>query len=115
MTDFSAQSIQELLSREAHSCSCGRSHDTELSYVRIESGAVRYLPEALETLSVSCPFVVFDQNTYQATGEKVLGALRAAGIDHRLFIYGPMPLKMEPDEYAVGALTMAAGLAGKPD
>ena len=82
MTDFSAMTIPELLSEQSHLCACGRSHDTELKYVRIESGAVRHLPEALEQLSVCRPFVVFDQNTYQAAGKKVQESLDNIAIDH---------------------------------
>ena len=107
MTDFSAMTIPELLSEQSHLCACGRSHDTELKYVRIESGAVRHLPEALEQLFVCRPFVVFDQNTYQAAGKKVKEQLDQAGIKYSLFVFEPTPLKMEPDEYAVGALTMS--------
>ena len=107
LSNFSGMSISELLSEQSHLCACGRSHDTELKYVRIESGAVRHLPEALEQLSVCRPFVVFDQNTYQAAGKKVQESLDEAGIQYSLFVFEPTPLKMEPDEYAVGALTMS--------
>ena len=107
LSNFSGMSISELLSEQSHLCACGRSHDTELKYVRIESGAVRHLPEALEQLSVCRPFVVFDQNTYQAAGKKVQESLDKAGIKYSLFVFEPTPLKMEPDEYAVGALTMS--------
>ncbi|MPN11458.1 hypothetical protein SDC9_158759 [bioreactor metagenome] len=106
MTDFSAMTIPELLSEQSHLCACGRSHDTELKYVRIESGAVRHLPEALNKLSVSRPFIVFDQNTYQAAGKKVKEELDQAGIKYSQFVFEPTPLKMEPDEYAVGALAV---------
>ena len=106
LSNFSGMSISELLSGQAHLCACGRSHDTELKYVRIESGAVRHLPEALEQLSVCRPFIVFDQNTYLAAGKKVQESLDKAGIKYSLFVFEPTPLKMEPDEYAVGALTM---------
>ena len=106
LSRFSDMSIPELLSGQAHLCACGRSHDTELKYVRVEPGAVRYLPEALDKLSVIRPFLVFDQNTYQAAGKKVQESLDGAGIKYSLFVFKPTPLKMEPDEYAVGALTM---------
>lgn len=107
MPDFSGMSIQELLSYDGLGCLCGRSHDTELRYVKTAPGAIASLPEALEALSVAFPFVVFDQNTYKAAGEKVESALKSAGIEYRTFIYEPTQLKMEPDEYAVGALAMA--------
>lgn len=107
MNDFSTMTIQELLNYRGQSCDCGRSHETDLKYVRTEPGAVRYLPEALQAMSAGRPFVVYDPNTYQAAGGKVQKALDDAGIEYRSFVYEEMPLKMEPDEYAVGALTMA--------
>ena len=106
LSNFSGMSISELLSGQAHLCACGRSHDTDLKYVRVEPGAVRHLPEALEKLSVCRPFVVFDQNTYQAAGKKVQESLDEAGTKYSLFVFEPTPLKMQPDEYAVGSLTM---------
>lgn len=107
MSNLSTMSIQQLLSGEVHSCACGRHHDTDLKYVKIERGALRYLPEGLAVSSVKYPFVVFDQNTYKAAGEKTLNTLREAGLSYRVFVYEATPLKMEPDEYAVGAVTMA--------
>lgn len=53
------------------------------------------------------PFVVFDVNTHEAAGRKVLRALEDAGIPNTRFIYPRMAGKMEPDEAAVGGLAMA--------
>lgn len=107
MNDFAALSIEDLISREWPGCACGRSHATDLQYVKIAPDAIRFLPEALEALHVRKPFVVFDQNTHKAAGRKTLAALSQAGLECRVFVYEPAPMKMEPDETAVGSLTMA--------
>lgn len=107
MNDFSSMTIQELLSLKSHICECGRDHASGLEYVKIEPGAIDHLPDALFALSVKRPFVVCDPNTYRAAGERAIFVLKEAGIDHRLFVYEPNLQKMEPDETAVGSLTMA--------
>lgn len=107
MTDFSTQSIEQLLEKGTHDCACGRSHSAALKYVKIGPGAVRHLEEALKTLGVARPFVVFDANTFRAAGKKVLSELSRAGIPFGQFVFEKSPLKMEPDEHAVGALTTA--------
>lgn len=107
MNDFSTMSIENLISQEWVGCACGRNHATDLHYVKTAPDAIRFLPEALDALHVTKPFIIFDQNTYKAAGEKTLSALKAAGIAYQLFVYEQTPLKMEPDETAVGAVTMA--------
>ncbi|MDD4710480.1 MAG: sn-glycerol-1-phosphate dehydrogenase [Eubacteriales bacterium] len=107
MSDFSTMTIQELLSHKANVCECGRDHASSLQYVKIAPGAICCLPDTLAALSVKRPFVVCDRNTYKAAGEKAISLLKEAGIDYRLFVYESTPRKMEPDEMAVGSLTMA--------
>lgn len=107
MIDFSAASLSELVAPGGHDCTCGRHHATQLKYLKIEPGAIRFLPEALRATHKRRPFVVCDQNTYAAAGEAVIGLLKAEGIPFSAYTYPPMAEKMEPDEMAVGSLTMA--------
>ena len=107
MPDFAAMSYEELLRQDGHPCSCGKCHKAPLRYLRIESGAVRYLPDALRTLNFAKPFVVADPNTYEAAGKQVEAILKEAGIPYVLYVFGiPFGSHMEPDEKAVGAVTM---------
>ena len=98
-------SLEQLIAPGGHDCTCGRKHDTELKYLKIGSGAVKYLPEALDKLKVQKPFIVCDKNTYAAAWDRVQPVLAQAGIAYTLFIFPSDHL--EPDEHAVGALCMA--------
>ena len=97
--------LEELIRPEGFACQCGRHHQAGLKFVRIGRGAVAALPEALKTLGVQKPFIVCDQNTKAAAWEKVRAVLKAAGIEGVLFCF-PWA-HIEPDERAVGSLTMA--------
>ncbi len=105
MMDLSSLSFEQLLAKEGHSCSCGHTHNTELQYLKIGSGAVRFLPDALKTVGVRKPFIVCDRNTYDAAWRFVKPVLEAAQIPYTLHLltHGAV----EPDEYSVGALCMA--------
>lgn len=103
--NFSAMSFEQLLAQGGHACGCGHHHQTDLQYLKIEAGAVRFLPEALNRLNVHKPFIVCDKNTYQAAWGRVEPVLQAAGIPYVLNqLEGDM---LEPDEHTVGALCMA--------
>ncbi len=99
--------LSELTREEGIRCSCGRVHRCQLRYFKAEKGAVKYLPEALKLRGRKHPMVVMDPNTEKAGGEKVRRVLDQAGIPHTDFVFPVSKEKMEPDEYAMGALTMA--------
>ncbi len=107
MTELASKGLEQLITEGEHPCACGRLHSAALRYVKIGPGAVRHLAEALRLLSVSRPFVVFDENTLAAAGDRVLSRLGEGGIPHVRFVFDKSPQKMEPDEHAVGALAMA--------
>lgn len=105
MKHFSEMSLDELILDGGYDCSCGRHHSVGLRYIKIGRDAVSYLPEAFEKLNVSRPFIVFDPNTKKAAWHKVQPVLDAAGIAYTTFCLNAE--HPEPDEYSVGALTMA--------
>ncbi len=105
MADFTAMSFEELLREGGFACSCGKHHATDLKVFKSGAGVLDQLPEALKQQSVAKPFVVCDKNTYRAAGERVEALLKQAGMDYTLFML-PME-KVEPDETAVGSITMA--------
>lgn len=86
------------------SCDCGRIHNTQVDDVIVEKGAVRKLPEVLARYQAKKAFVLADENTYKAAGEKVCGILEENGIAYSKFVFqGVSP---EPDEFAVGSCMM---------
>ena len=103
---LSEMSLEELTCEEGIRCSCGKIHRCGLRFFRAGTGAVRSLPEALKARGRTRPMLVMDPNTEQAAGETVRKVLEEAGIPFSDFVF-PVSGKMEPDERAMGALTMA--------
>ena len=105
MIRFSDASIEALIDRNGYDCACGRHHQMDMDYVKICSGAVSFIPEALEKIGAKHPFVVCDVNTKKAAWDKVKAVLEGAGIAYDFFCF-PME-QVEPDEHAMGAMLLA--------
>ena len=103
---FDQMTFDELLRPQGHDCACGMHHDCGLKYLRVGKGVVSLLPQALQAIGARCPFLVMDPNTRRAAGETVERVLREAGIDFQTFVFRQSE-RIEPDEAAVGAITMA--------
>ncbi len=86
------------------SCNCGKHHTTQVDDVIVEKGAIKRLPEVIARYHGKKVFVLADENTYKAAGEKVCAILDGNAIAYSKFIYkGESP---EPDEFAVGVCMM---------
>ena len=105
MLQYSQATLNQLIQKGGHPCPCGRTHQVNMDFLRIEPGAVRYIPEALAAVGGKKPFIVCDVNTKAAAWDRVQAVLDSAGIPYTLYCF-PME-HVEPDEYAVGSLTMA--------
>ena len=104
---LSEMSLSELIREEGIRCSCGKVHRCQLRDFRCGPGVVAQLPDVLKGRGRKKPMVVMDWNTRKAGGERVMQILDAAGIPHTDFVFPDAGKgKMEPDEYAMGALTM---------
>lgn len=104
MIRFAEASLNNLIQKGGHECACGRRHEMKMEFLRICPGAVFTLPEAMETLGVKKPFIVCDEHTKVAAWDKVKSVLDAASIPYVMYCFSAE--HVEPDEYAVGALTM---------
>ena len=67
MKAFADMNLDEILKEGGWDCTCGRHHSAGLKYLKVERGAVRYLPQAMQTLGVRKPFIVCDHNTKKAS------------------------------------------------
>lgn len=86
------------------SCACGKTHKTNVDEVIIEKGAILRLPEVIRKYDAKKVFILADENTYKAAGEKVCSILEENKIAYSKYVYeGTSP---EPDEKAVGAAIM---------
>ena len=100
-------SLAELTREEGIRCSCGKTHRCGLRFFRAGPGAVKTLPEAIKNRGRNHPMIVMDENTERAAGEQVRTVLREAGIPWSEFVFPHRQGKIEPDEWAMGALPMA--------
>lgn len=106
MEKFASLSIEELLRPEGFDCGCGRHHDSSrLRKVIIEENAIKKIPEVLEQFGISCPFLVMDENTKAAAGDKVCRILENSSIEYYILVLKGE--KIEPDEHYVGSVVMA--------
>jgi len=105
MPDFASMSFDQLIAPEGYACPCGKVHKASLKYLKIGSGAVNCLPEALEKVGSKKPYVVCDKNTYEVAGKKVEEILTAAGIAYTLYVI-PGGERIAPAEWELGSIGM---------
>lgn len=99
-------SMEQLLTREGiRCCACGRTHHCGVEEVILGSGAVNQTAEVLARHGIHHPFIVCDENTRKAAMAQVEFSLIQKGMTYEVFSLGDGHI--EPDERAVGALTMA--------
>ncbi len=99
--------LEELIREEGIPCSCGKVHKCQLRYFKAGPGVVELLPEAIRDRGRKFPMLVMDENTEKVAGNRVRDILDKAGIPHTDHVFPHTDGKMEPDEYAMGSLTMA--------
>ena len=104
MIQFAEASLNTLIQKGGHACSCGRRHAVEMDYLSICSGAVKEIPQALAAMGAKRPFIVCDENTKAAAWSRVQPVLEAACVSYTLFCL-PMA-HVEPNEEAMGSLIM---------
>ena len=80
MIALSHASLSELTCPEGLACTCGRRHAMPMDYLRIGAGTIRYIPDALQAMGCSRPFIVCDINTKAAAWGLVQPVLESAGI-----------------------------------
>ncbi|MBQ8802309.1 MAG: sn-glycerol-1-phosphate dehydrogenase [Tyzzerella sp.] len=86
------------------SCTCGKTHTTQVDDVIVGNGVLLKLPEVIKKYQAKKAFILADENTYKAAGERVCEILNTNGIAYSKYVYeGVSP---EPDEHAVGSAIM---------
>ncbi len=96
--------FDELLRPEGYQCSCGRFHGCTLRKLLIGRGVIRQLPGLLKEAGIRRPYLVMDRNTKKAAGDQIKSILDEAGIPYGEYCF-PQE-RVEPDEFAVGHVTM---------
>ena len=106
MTDFSLFQTEELLRPEGFECDCGMRHSAPIKFIRIGSGAVKSIPDALRAIGATKPFIVCDQNTRDAAWSAVKPVLDDNGISYGFFCFETHE-RLEPNEATMGAITFS--------
>ncbi|MBR3504109.1 MAG: sn-glycerol-1-phosphate dehydrogenase [Clostridia bacterium] len=106
MIDFSLLSTEELLTPGGFDCDCGLHHEAPIKFLKIGSGVVKYIPDALKALGAKKPFIVCDLNTKDAAWKFVEPVLKDAGIEYGMFCFNTHK-RLEPNEEVMGAVTFA--------
>lgn len=108
MADFSKMNMQEFAREGGYDCACGRNHHVGIKYLCVRPGAIETVPEALQVLGASYPYVVCDHNTYEAAGKKVIALLESAGVKYRLCVLPVREERTRPEELELGTVAMHA-------
>lgn len=101
---FAKMTLKEMTAPGGYPCSCGKVHKCELKYLDISRGAIKKLPEMMETLKSRKPFVLYDKNTFEAAGKEVLSILESCGIPYVSWMIPGEHIK--PGEWEVGSALM---------
>ena len=98
--------LQQLLQKGGVHCdACGHAHHCDVEEVLLGSGVASRTAEVLARHGIHHPFVVCDENTRRVAMAQVEASLKAADMPYVVCSLGEGHI--EPDEAAVGALTMA--------
>ena len=84
-------------------CQCGKTHKKVDLRVFCEKDAIKKLPDALALLGIKRPFILADQNTMSAAGDRALRILQKASFSYSIYVFDQSPA---PDERAVGTACM---------
>ncbi len=82
-------------------CACGKTHSAGIDDCISGRGAIDRLPEVIDRYNGKKLFVVADQNTFKAAGEKVCAVLERSRIAYTKYIFADE--RLEPNETAVGS------------
>ncbi len=93
--------VSQLIKKKPFRCSCGKIHQAHLKDAVVGAGAVETLSEYVRKYGGTKAFVIADENTFAAGGEKAVRNLERNGIPYTRFTYGKE--RLEPDEVAIGA------------
>lgn len=95
-------SVTSLLARGEFACPCGKKHKAGLKEACVEKNAIAKLGAYVKKYNGTKAYVLADENTFRAAGEKVLAVLREADIAYSEFIFSGDE-RIEPDEKHVGS------------
>lgn len=107
MGKFNTLSLDELINPDGYTCECGKQHTAlPLKYLAIEPGCTGKVTDALKKIGSANPFLIMGPNSRRVAGEKVMEALRQAGIEFSFFCFTGED-KILPDEESLATIEAA--------
>ncbi len=110
---FGGKRMDEILSKRmdemakiSFECSCGRTHTLDIDKLIMGQGVIKRLPEILEDFKEKKIYMLSDNHTYQAAGEKVYEVLCNSGFQVKSVVLDSGGNVLIPDEKAVGKMFM---------
>lgn len=97
-------SFEELITTDHFACQCGKTHTAGPKHVLIEKNAIAKLPALLQQCGGTKPFLLSDEASFAAAGEKVCAVFQQAGIPYRSYVFPHAPIA--PTEHCVGSAVM---------
>ncbi len=95
-------SVSSLLERGEYKCACGKIHKAGLKEACVEKNAVQKLGGYVKKYNGTKAYILADENTFCAAGNKVTAELDNAGIAYHEFVFSGGE-RIEPDEKHVGS------------
>jgi len=105
MKNILDMSINEMAGIE-FDCSCGRHHKLDIKHISIGSGVLPDILKMAEPFKGKKVFMLSDDNTFAAAGQRTLQLLQEAGHDVKSFTFHTGKEILIPDEKALGRLFM---------
>ena len=106
MPDFASMSLQDLIRPTGYDCGCGKRHLCALDFLAIGPGVLVQVPDMVRAMGCRKPFVVFDENTRKAAGDRVCALLDGAGIPYVPYQVPCRGDRLAPAEWEVGSVLM---------
>ena len=106
MPDFDRMPIRDLICEKGFDCGCGKRHVCAMDYLAVGRGKIRETADMVRALGCEKPFVVCDQNTWEAAGKQADRVLTEAGMEHACYVIPCAGQKIAPAEWEVGSCLM---------
>lgn len=105
MNEILKMSMNEMAEAD-FDCSCGRHHSLPIKRIAIGKGAINELPDVAGAFKGKQIYMMSDNNTWKAAGEKAYGLLTADGFEVKSYRFETGDEILIPDELAVGRMLM---------
>lgn len=87
-------------------CSCGKHHTLDIKQIKMGKGVLPELPDMLKKFQGKKVYMLSDNHTFQAAGERTLKIMQDAGFDVKSVMIDSGDDILIPDEKAVGRMFM---------